>query len=54
MAAGRTKSKLKNRVKYKRDRSLTDRRIKSKKKAAHKRGLNKSRKRRAKRGNRAK
>jgi hypothetical protein len=47
MAAGRTKSKLKNRPKYKQERSLKDRRIKAKKKAAHKRGLGKGRKRRA-------
>lgn len=51
MATGhRSKSKVKNRPKYKRDRSLKGRRIKAKKNAAHKRGLNRSRARRAKRG----
>jgi hypothetical protein len=50
----RTKQKLKNRVKYKVTRSLKDRRMKAKKKAAHKRGLNRSRKRRAARGSRKK
>ena len=50
MAAGRSKRKLKNRPKYKQVRSLKDRRMKAKKSAAHKRGLNKSRKRRAARG----
>ena len=47
MAAGRSKSKLKNRPKYKRDRSLRDRRIKARKAASHKRGLNRAKKRRA-------
>ena len=50
MAAGRTKRKLKNRPKYKRDRSLKDRRIRAKKAASHKRGLARSRKRRKDRG----
>ncbi len=54
MAAGRTKSKLKNRPKYKRDRSLKDRRIKAKKAASRKRGLGRNRKRRKARGTRAK
>lgn len=45
MASGRrTKKSLKSRTKYKRDRSLKDRRIKAKKSAAHKRGLNRSKK----------
>ena len=47
MAAGRrTKRKLKDRPKYKRDRSLKDRRMKAKKAAAHKRGLGAGKKRR--------
>ena len=50
----RTKQKLKTRVKYKVTRSLKDRRMKAKKKAAHKRGLNRSKKRRAARGSRKK
>ena len=50
----RTKQKLKSRVKYKVTRSLKDRRMKAKKKAAHKRGLNRSKKRRAARGSRKK
>lgn len=55
MASGRrTKQKLKSRVKYKRERSLKDRRGKAKKAAAHKRGLNRNRKRRAARGSRSK
>ncbi|MCA9679491.1 MAG: hypothetical protein H6709_18675 [Kofleriaceae bacterium] len=54
MAAGRTKSKIKNRPKYKRERSLAGRKIKAKKKAAHKRGLNRNRKRRAARGTKTK
>lgn len=50
MATGRrTKRKLSSRPKYKQTRSLKDRRIKAKKAAAHKRGLTRSRKRRAKR-----
>ena len=52
MAAGRSKSKLKNRPKYKRDRSLKDRRIKAKKAASKKRGLGRNRKRRQARGSR--
>ena len=43
----RTKSALKNRPKYKRERSLKDRRMKARKKAAHKRGLKRAKKRRA-------
>lgn len=55
MASGqRTKKKLKNRPSYKKARSLRDRSIKAKKKAAHKRGLNRNRKRRSARGSRAK
>lgn len=47
MAAGRrTKRKLKDRPKYKRDRSLKDRRMKAKKAGAHKRGLGRAKKRR--------
>jgi hypothetical protein len=53
-AAGRTKSKLKNRPKYKAARSLRGRKIKAKKNAAHKRGLNRSKARRAKRGQKKK
>jgi hypothetical protein len=45
VASGRrTKRTLKARPKYKRDRSLKDRRIKAKKAASHKRGLNRSKK----------
>jgi hypothetical protein len=47
---GRTKSKLKNRPKYKITRRLKDRKMKAKKKAAHKRGLTRSKKRRQNRG----
>lgn len=47
---GRSKRKLKNRPKFKIARRLKGRKIKSKKKAAHKRGLNRSRKRRQNRG----
>ncbi|MGE0402608.1 MAG: hypothetical protein AB7T06_38250 [Kofleriaceae bacterium] len=47
---GRTKKKLKNRPKFKIARRLKGRKMKSKKKAAHKRGLNRSRKRRQNRG----
>ena len=55
MASGqRSKSKLKNRPSYKRARSLKDRRMKAKKKAAHKRGLNRSKKRRTAKGARSK
>lgn len=46
----RTKRSLKSRPKYKRTRSLKDRRIKAKSAAAHKRGLNRTRKRRRNRG----
>ncbi len=48
--AGRTKRKLKSRPKFKQVRRLKDRRMKSKKKAAHKRGLGRSKAKRAKRG----
>lgn len=54
MAAGRTKSKLKNRPKFKVVRRLKDRRMKAKKKAAHKRGLARSKARRQKRGTKKK
>ena len=50
--AGRTKKSLKNRPKFKQVRRLKDRRMKTKKKAAHKRGLNRSKAKRAKRGKR--
>ncbi len=49
----RTKSKLKNRPKYKIERRLKGRKMKSKKKAAHKRGLGRSKAKRAKRGKRS-
>ena len=52
--AGRTKRKLKSRPKFKQVRRLKDRRMKTKKKAAHKRGLGRSKAKRAKRGNRSK
>ena len=52
--AGRTKSSLKSRPKFKQVRRLKDRRMKSKKKAAHKRGLGRSKAKRAKRGKRSK
>ncbi|MEZ4402058.1 MAG: hypothetical protein R3B06_18675 [Kofleriaceae bacterium] len=54
MAAGRSKSKLKNRPKYKVERALRGRKIKAKKSASRKRGLGRNRKRRAARGSRAK
>ncbi len=47
---GRTKKSLKTRPKFKQVRRLKDRKMKSKKKAWHKRGLGKSKARRAKRG----
>lgn len=50
----RTKKKLSSRPKYKQKRSLKDRRMKAKKAASHKRGLNRNRKRRAARGARSK
>jgi hypothetical protein len=51
MATGRRdKKKLKNRPKYKQERRLKGRRIKSRKKAAHKRGLGRNKARRTKRG----
>ena len=50
MATGRrTKKKLSSRPKYKQKRMLKDRRMKAKKAAAHKRGTNRAKKRRAKR-----
>jgi len=54
VAAGRSKKKLKNRPKYKVVRFLRDRKMKAKKAAAHKRGLNRNRKRRKARGSRKK
>lgn len=50
MAVGRTKSKLKNRPKFKIARRLKGRKMKAKKKAAHKRGLGRNKKRRQTRG----
>ena len=47
---GRTKSSVKNRPKYKVVRRLKGRKMKSKKKAAHKRGLARNKKRRQNRG----
>lgn len=47
---GRTKSNVKNRPKYKIARRLKGRKMKSKKKAAHKRGLGRSKARRRNRG----
>ena len=54
MPTGRTKKKLKSRPSFKQERSLRDRRIKAKKKAAHKRGLHRGKKRRAARGSKKK
>lgn len=51
MATGRrNKKKLSTRPKYKQARSLKGRRMKAKKKAAHKRGLARSKARRSRRG----
>jgi hypothetical protein len=51
VASGRrTKSSIKTRPKYKKERILKDRRMKSKKKAAHKRGLARNKARRRRRG----
>jgi hypothetical protein len=50
MAVGRTKRKLKNRPKFKIARRLKGRKMKSKKKAAHKRGLTRSKRKRQNRG----
>jgi hypothetical protein len=51
MAPGRrTKSKVKNRPKFKIVRRLKGRKMKAKKKAAHKRGLGRNKKRRQNRG----
>jgi hypothetical protein len=50
MATGRTKRKLKNRPKFKQVRRLKDRRMKARKKAAHKRGLGRNKARRQRRG----
>jgi hypothetical protein len=51
MATGRrSKKKLSSRPKFKQARSLKGRRIKAKKKAAHKRGTARSRARRSRRG----
>ena len=55
MATGRRdKKKLKNRPKFKQVRRLKGRKIKARKKAAHKRGLGRNKARRSKRGVRAK
>jgi hypothetical protein len=51
MATGRRdKKKLSSRPKYKQVRRLKDRRMKARKKAAHKRGLGRNKARRSKRG----
>ena len=51
MATGRrSKKKLSSRPKYKQARSLKGRRMKAKKKAAHKRGLARTKARRSRRG----
>ena len=51
MATGRrTKQKLKTRPKFKQERRLKGRKIKAKKKAAHKRGLARNKARRSRRG----
>ena len=51
MATGRrSKKKITSRPKFKQARSLKGRRMKAKKKAAHKRGLARSRARRSRRG----
>jgi len=51
MAAGRrTKSSLKSRPKYRQERALATRRRKAKIRAAHKRGLNRSKAKRRNRG----
>jgi len=49
-SAGRTKRKVTSRPKYKQVRRLKGRRMKAKKKAAHKRGLGRNKARRQKRG----
>jgi len=55
MATGRRdKKQLKNRPKYKQVRRLKGRKMKAKKKAAHKRGLGRNKARRSKKGSRAK
>jgi hypothetical protein len=55
MATGRrNKKKLSTRPKYKQTRSLKGRRMKAKKKAAHKRGLARSKARRSRRGQKKK
>ena len=46
----RNKRSIKSRPKYKRDRSLKGRRMKARKKAAHKRGLARNKARRRRRG----
>jgi len=46
----RTKSKLKSRPKYKAARSLKGRKMKAKKKAAHRRGTGRNKARRARKG----
>lgn len=50
----RTKSKLKNRPKFKIARRLKGRKVKAKKAAAHKRGLNRNKARRRNRGQKKK
>jgi hypothetical protein len=46
----RSKKRLKDRPKYKRDRSLKGRKMKAKKAAAHKRGLGRAKQRRGAKG----
>ena len=52
--AGRTKRNLKSRPKFKQERRLKGRRMKAKKKAAHKRGLARNKARRRTRGTKKK
>jgi hypothetical protein len=49
---GRTKRSVKSRPKFKQKRRMKDRKMKARKSAWHKRGINRNRKRRAKRGKR--
>jgi hypothetical protein len=50
MAPGRTKRKLSSRPKFKQVRRLKDRKMKARKKAAHRRGLGRNKARRQRRG----
>jgi hypothetical protein len=54
VATGRSKKSIKTRPKYKQDRILKDRKMKSKKKAAHKRGLARGKAKRRRRGQKKK